>query len=144
MELVIKHFNELTLEELHDIYKTRISVFVVEQNCPYHEITDEDKVSYHVYYKEEGKIIAYLRVLPKHQTFETASIGRVISLKRRCGIGSKLLNEGIKVAIEKFNADSITIEAQTYAKPFYEKAGFKQISEEFLEDGIPHIIMKRD
>ncbi|MCC9296422.1 GNAT family N-acetyltransferase [Clostridium sp. MT-14] len=39
------------------------------------------------------------------------------------------------------NADRIKIEAQSYAKEFYEKAGFKQVSEEFLEDGIPHIQM---
>lgn len=36
----------------------------------------------------------------------------------------------------------ITIEAQTYARGLYEKAGFRQTSEEFLEDGIPHIRMQ--
>ncbi|CAB1244567.1 hypothetical protein CLOSBL3_10941 [Clostridiaceae bacterium BL-3] len=49
--------------------------------------------------------------------------------------------KGIKVAKERMNADRIKIEAQSYAKEFYEKAGFKQVSEEFLEDGIPHIQM---
>lgn len=38
-------------------------------------------------------------------------------------------------------ADRITIKAQSYAKAFYEKVGFMQISQEFLEDGIPHIQM---
>ena len=38
--------------------------------------------------------------------------------------------------------DALTIEAQTYARGLYEQAGFRQISEEFLEDGIPHIRMR--
>ena len=36
---------------------------------------------------------------------------------------------------------SVFVEAQTYAREFYEKAGFKQNGNEFLEDGIPHIPM---
>lgn len=49
--------------------------------------------------------------------------------------------EGIRVAREKMGADRIKIEAQSYAKEFYEKEGFIQVSEEFLVDGIPHIQM---
>lgn len=48
----------------------------------------------------------------------------------------------IQTAKEKFAADRITIEAQVYARTLYEKAGFRQTSEEFLEDGIPHIQMQ--
>lgn len=76
-------------------------------------------------------------------TFDDVSLGRVISARRRRGFGSRILQEGIKAAREKFGAKSITIAAQTYAKPFYEKQGFVQKSEIFLEDGIPHIIMTR-
>ncbi|MBU5482128.1 hypothetical protein [Blautia sp. MSJ-19] len=45
MKLVTKTFDELTTAELYEIYKLRISVFVVEQNCPYQEIDDADKVA---------------------------------------------------------------------------------------------------
>ena len=48
---------------------------------------------------------------------------------------------GIEVAKKKFNAKRIKIGAQAYAKPFYEGLGFKQISGEYMEDGIPHIYM---
>ena len=65
----------------------------------------------------------------------------MIAVKRRCGIGSRILSEGIRVAKEKFGAMRITIEAQVYARELYEKAGFVQNSDEFLEDGIPHIRM---
>ena len=144
MELVIKHFNDLTLKELHEIYKVRTAVFVVEQKCPYQEVDDADLVSYHLYLKDEQGIQAYIRVIPKGVTMEEVSIGRVISLKRRQGLASKLLKEGIKLAKEKFNATCIEIEAQVYVRTLYEKVGFKQVSEPFLEDGIEHIKMRLD
>lgn len=141
MELIVKYFDELSLEELVDIYKYRVSVFVVEQKCPYQEIDDADKVAYHVYLKDDEGIVAYARVLPKGVTFDEVSIGRVIATKRRCGYGTRIVQEAIKVAKEKWNADVIKIEAQVYARGLYEKQGFVQTSEPFLEDGIPHIEM---
>lgn len=141
METVIKKFNQLTVEELYEILKLRAEVFVVEQNCAYQDLDDVDKDAYHVYLKEEGKILAYLRVIDKGKRLDEVSIGRVISLKRRCGLGTKLMAEGVKVAKEKYGAKRIKIGAQCYAKPFYEGCGFRQISGEYLEDGIPHIYM---
>ena len=141
MQLLIKHFNELTADELYDILAARAEVFVVEQNCAYQDLDGIDKNAYHVYYKEDGKIVAYLRVIDKGERLDEVSIGRVISLKRRCGLGSALMREGLRVAKEKFGATKVKIGAQLYAKPFYESVGFKQISGEYLEDGIPHIYM---
>ena len=141
MELYIKKFTELTLDELYDIIKLRIDVFIVEQKCPYHEADGIDKDAVHLFIKEEGKIIAYLRIMDRGIESEYVSIGRVIAAKRRCGLGSKLLSEGIKTAQELFGADTIYLEAQTYAEPFYRKAGFKRVSDEFDIDGIPHIKM---
>lgn len=142
MELVIKYFNELCLEELFDIYKLRVSVFVVEQNCPYQEIDDADKEAYHLYLKDDNGIQAYARVLPPGTTFDEASLGRVIARKRRCGLGSQIVAAAIATAKEKFSATKIKIEAQVYARKLYEKAGFVQISKPFLEDDIPHILME--
>ena len=139
MELVIKQFHELSVEELFEIYKLRVAVFVVEQQCPYQEIDDADRSAYHAYLKDESGIQAYIRVLPKG--ISEVSLGRVIAVKRRCGLGSRILSAGIQLAKEKFHADSIVIEAQVYARKLYEKAGFIPISDEFLEDGIPHIKM---
>lgn len=141
MESVIKKFDELSVNELYDILKLRVDVFVVEQNCPYPEIDDKDQNAYHVWLKDGEGITAYLRVIDKGVSFEDASIGRVISARRRKGYGTALLKEGIRIAKEKFGADKITIEAQVYARKFYENVGFHKVSEEFLEDGIPHIIM---
>ena len=142
MELVVKHFDELTARELFDLYKLRVSVFVVEQNCPYQEVDDADRVSYHVWLKDESGIAACLRVIPAGVSFEDVSIGRVIAVRRRCGLGTRIVAEGLRVAQKKLGAQRVTIEAQTYARALYENLGFRQTSEEFLEDGIPHIRMQ--
>ncbi len=144
MELVIKKFEELTPFELYEILKLRVDVFVVEQNCPYPEIDGKDQGAYHVWLQDEKGIAAYLRVLDKGVSFDDCAVGRVISARRRQGIGTEVLKAGIAVAEEKFGADKITIEAQVYAKEFYGKQGFIQVSDPFLEDGIPHIIMTLD
>lgn len=89
MELFVKHFSELTAQELYEIYRLRVSVFVVEQKCCYQEVDDADKDAYHVWLRDEDGIEAYARVLPRGATFPEVSIGRVIAVKRRCGLGSK-------------------------------------------------------
>ncbi|MGG7213188.1 GNAT family N-acetyltransferase [Clostridium nigeriense] len=141
MELFIKRFDELSTEELYEILKIRVNVFVVEQECAYQEIDEKDKKAYHIYLKDKNEIKAYLRVLDKGISYEEVSIGRVLTTERGIGLGNKIIEAGIKVAKENMNADKIKIEAQSYAKKFYEKFGFNQISDEFLEDGIPHIEM---
>ena len=142
MELIVKHFSQLSAKELFALYKLRVSVFVVEQQCPYQEVDDADCAAYHLWLQDEDGIEAYARVLPQGTLFPTAAIGRVIAVKRRCGLGSKILEAAIRTAEEKFHADAITIEAQVYARSLYEKYGFKQTSEEFSEDGIAHIQMQ--
>lgn len=141
MELIMKHFNELTTDELMEIYKLRIAVFVVEQNCPYQDIDGWDPHAYHLWLKDEEGIQAYLRVLPQGTLYDDASLGRVISIRRRCGLATRLLQEGIALAREKFSAKRLIIGAQTYACPVYEKVGFVRTDYEYMEDGIPHVRM---
>ncbi len=144
MELHVKRYGELTRDELYDIIRLRIAVFVVEQRCPYMELDGRDREAVHVWLEDGDGIAAYLRVLDRRAETGHLAIGRVISVRRRRGTGSRLMREGIRIAEEYFGAGSISLEAQVYAKPFYEKAGFRQASGEFMEDGIPHILMIRD
>ena len=141
MQLYRKRFQELTTEELYRILKLRVAVFVVEQNCPYMELDDCDQNAVHVWLEDKDGIQAYLRVMDRGIENESVSIGRVVAAKRRCGLGSRILAEGIRAAKDFFHADTIYLEAQVYAKGLYEKQGFRQISEEFLLDGIPHVKM---
>lgn len=140
MTVYVKRFTELELQELYEILSLRNEVFVVEQNCPYQDIDGRDEEAYHVCLKDENGIRAYLRVL-SHGPQE-AAIGRVIAVERRKGLATKALEVGIRTAKERFGARSIYLEAQTYARSLYEKQGFVQCGEEFLEDGIPHIPMR--
>lgn len=140
LHLTVKPFEALTVHELYEILKLRVNVFVVEQHCPYPEIDGQDAEALHVWLEDQGEIAAYLRVLT-HGVPGEAWLGRVISVRRRTGLGTQLLREGIRLAKEHFHAQIIRVEAQTYARSFYEGAGFRQTSDEFLEDGIPHIEM---
>lgn len=141
MELVTKHFSELTNDELYDILKARVDVFVVEQNCPYPEIDGKDKAAYHMLLRDERGLAAYLRVLDKGVSFPEPALGRILTTRRGEGLGARIVREGICFVKEKLGADKIRIEAQVYAKEFYEKLGFRQCSEPFMDDGIEHIEM---
>ena len=142
MEITVKYFDELSTLELFEIYKARTNVFVVEQNCPYPEVDDIDKRAYHVAVREGGEIKAYCRVFEKDR--ETAHMGRVLSTERGKGWGTVILKAGIDTAKTVMKKSRLFIEAQRYVKGFYEKEGFVQISDMFLEDGIPHIRMMLD
>ena len=143
MKLICKHFNDLTANELYEILRLRVDVFVVEQKCSYSEVDGKDLDAWHLWFEDEDGIAGYLRLLAPGVSFKEASIGRVIAKKRRCGIGSKLMQAGIEKMKEIYGDTDIRIEAQVYAREFYEKAGFVKVSEEFLDDGIPHIEMLR-
>ena len=141
MTLVTKFFQELSTTELYELLKSRAEIFVVEQNCVYQDLDDKDYQSLHVFYEEEGKVIAYLRAFEKDASTKTIQMGRVLTLTHGNGLGRSLLKEGIKQIKEIFSPSSIYIEAQCYATGFYEQEGFVICSDEFLEDGIPHVEM---
>jgi ElaA protein len=143
MECIVKTFHQLTVDELYEILKLRVDVFVAEQKCAYREIDGLDREAVHVYLKDDEGIQAYVRVLKAGAKFETAGLSRIIAKKRGTGLGARIVNEGIEVAKEFFAADTISLDAQAYAIGFYEKLGFVPTSEEFLEAGIPRVRMAR-
>ena len=140
MELTIKTFQELTTKELYEILKVRGAIFVVEQNCAYQDIDGLDETSLHLFYEDGGQVQAYLRAFEKEPGI--VQMGRVLTLRHGEGLGGRLLHEGIVIIKEQFQPQKIVIEAQCYATGYYEKAGFQRCSEEFLEDGIPHVRME--
>jgi ElaA protein len=148
MELVVKRFDELSVKELYAVLEARVAVFVVEQHCPYQEIDGQDLFSYHVFLHDNAEILAYARVIDAQPGSEAAAIGQVAigrvltaATQRGAGRGKAVMQEAIRVAKELMHAKSIHIEAQVYAKGFYEKLGFVQTSEPFLIDDIPHMDM---
>lgn len=140
MELTVKFFDQLTTNELYEILQARTAVFIVEQACSYQDIDGVDRQALHITLREDGKLLAYLRLFSHDE--DTAQIGRVLATERRKGYAAAVLREGIRAAREILGKKAVYLEAQTYAMPLYEKEGFRPISEEFLEDGIPHVAMR--
>jgi len=136
-----KSFRQLTTDELYELLRVRSEVFVVEQNCVYQDMDGDDREAVHLWLTLDDKIVALARVCPAGTHMTEISIGRVITTERGKGYGKQIMLHAIRAAIELFGATLIDIEAQEYAKGFYEGVGFKQSSETFMLDGIPHIKM---
>ncbi|MDR9825876.1 GNAT family N-acetyltransferase [Vibrio sp. FNV 38] len=141
-------FFELDNKALYQIIKLRIDVFVVEQECPYPELDDKDHHSgvRHLIGRIGEEIAVYCRVLEKGLSYPSPSIGRVIVAKpfRSLKLGHQLLEEAINTCESLWPEEKrIEIGAQYHLEEYYQRHGFKQIREMYLEDGIPHIDMVR-
>ena len=136
-----KTFQKLTTDELYELLRVRSEVFVVEQNCVYQDMDNDDQKSIHLWLTLGNRIVAQARVCPAGTHIREISIGRVITTERGKGYGKQIMLHSIEAAVKHFGATLIDIEAQEYAKGFYESVGFRQSSETFMLDGIPHIKM---
>lgn len=143
MEFEYKHFSDLSVDELYDILKLRSEIFVVEQNCVYNDLDDLDKEATHQFLRKSGRIVAYARLLPPGTRFPDYSIGRVVvkQSERGTGIGIQLMREAKKFMKNVWGATRIKVSAQKYLRKFYEDLGFQVVTDEYLEDGIPHFGM---
>ena len=140
MEFLAKRFDELTTRELYEILKSRAEVFMLGQGIICQDMDDVDYESYHFFLWERGKICAYLRAFYVGEN--DVRIGRVLAINKRQGIGSQLMKNVLKFLKTNMPCDKISVNSQTQAVGFYEKFGFVRISEEFMEEGVPHIKMQ--
>ncbi|MBI9015159.1 MAG: GNAT family N-acetyltransferase [Clostridiales bacterium] len=139
----IKHYDLLTKDELYQIMKLRNEVFVVEQTCVYQDIDGKDLDAYHLCCYEGDELIGYLRILNPGLSYKEMSIGRVLvkDTYRDKKIGKLIMEESINYIKEVLNQTVVRISAQAYLQKFYTSLGFDTVSEEYLEDDIPHIEM---
>lgn len=146
MEIRIKTFEELSIDELYKTLQLRSEVFVVEQDCVYQDIDGKDQKAIHVMGFKEDELVAYTRCFNKGYYFDEASIGRVIvkENQRKHGYGHDILRASIAEIEKRFNTSRIKLSAQQYLTSFYESHGFVQTGEGYLEDGIPHIAMVKE
>ena len=143
LNIVIKSFKELSVEELYDLLQLRSAIFVVEQNCVYQDLDGKDQKALHVLGYKKDKLVAYTRIFKPGDYFEFASIGRVIVAKneRQYKYGYDIMNASINAVSDYFKVTKIKLSAQCYLKKFYNNLGFFEVGEEYLEDDIPHICM---
>lgn len=140
MQVRIKNFEDLTLNELYDLMALRSAVFVVEQDCVYQDLDYKDQKAIHVLGYENKLLVAYTRLFGLGDYFKNASIGRVIVTPafRSKQLGHTIMKASILALQERYDMHQIEISAQSYLERFYETHGFKAEGAEYLEDGIPH------
>ena len=145
MTWMLKKFSELSVDDLYAILQLRSEVFVVEQNCVYHDPDGKDQYAWHLLALEDGKLAAYARIFEAGVTYPLPSIGRVVTSpsKRGSGLGRELMKRSIEHCETLFGKTSIILGAQMYLRKFYESLGFIVSGEEYVEDGIPHVMMIR-
>ena len=138
--IVLKKFDDLTPKMLYDIMHLRLKVFVEEQNIMYVDTDYDDIHADHIFYTVDDTIVSYARVLQKDQRYKDhMSIGRVAthSAYRQKGYASQILNYILSTYQENF-----MISAQAYLQHYYERFGFKVVSEPYMEEGILHVKMR--
>lgn len=140
-----KHYDDLSLNEFHDLLALRIKVFIVEQNCPYQELDGKDKKSYHLICRNgEGSLVGTMRVLPQGLAYDDIAFGRVVldETARGAKEGHQMMKEALTFSKNEFGEVPIILSAQKHLEKFYSSHKFISTGKEYLEDGIPHVEMR--
>jgi ElaA protein len=137
--------SDLTVVQLYAVFAAREAVFVVEQTCVYQELDGLDLDAEHLIGWSGDDVAAYLRVLDPGKRFEEPSIGRVLTTQkfRSLGLGREMMHRALERIDERFAGLPVRISAQAHLQAFYSSFGFAKVSEQYLEDGIPHLEMLR-
>lgn len=139
--ITAKRFDELATGELLQLLALRAQVFVVEQACVYLDIDgrDEEPDTLHVWVEIDGRPAAYLRLL--HDGEGVGRIGRVVTNPTERGLG---LAARLVTSVTNDHRGPLVLDAQSHLVTWYESMGFARSGNEFVEDGIPHVPMRRD
>lgn len=140
-----QRFEGLGVDGVYDMLALRAKVFVLEQG-PYLDPDGADRRAWHLLGRDvSGVLLAYLRLLDPGVKFHEVSIGRVVvdAGLRGQGVGHELMREGLAQCARQWPSQPIRISAQARLQRFYREHGFQTVSDEYLEDGIPHVDMRR-
>ena len=138
-------FEDLGVDGVYDMLALRAKVFILEQG-PYLDPDGGDRHAWHLLCRDTGgALMAYLRVLDPGVKFDDVAIGRVVvdASLRRQGIGHQLVREGLAHCAQHWPGRSVSISAQAHLQRFYARHGFATVSDEYLDDGIAHVDMRR-
>jgi len=131
---------DLDAPTLYKILKLRVDVFVVEQSCPYPELDGRDLEpgARQLWIERSGDVLATLRMLDDGAALR---IGRVATAPaaRSAGHARRLMERALELAGDR----DLVLDAQSYLQAWYERFGFVRDGDEFLDDGIPHVPMRR-
>lgn len=133
-------FDDLDARTGYLLWQLRQRVFVVEQRCFYLDLDGRDlePSTRHVWMEDEDRPVAYLRVLGESDAFR---VGRVLVDEGHRGRG--LAEQLMRAALDIVDGRPCRLDAQSYLVGWYRRLGFEPSGPEFLEDGIPHVPMRR-
>lgn len=125
-----------------DIKKIREEVFIKEQGFQ-EEFDEIDNIATFVLVKYDNIPIATSRVYKSG--IDEFYIGRVAVLKeyRYLKVGMKML-EILEGEIKRLNGKKIIVSSQVRAQGFYQKCGFELFGDTYLDEHVPHIMMKKE
>ncbi|MDO9378563.1 MAG: GNAT family N-acetyltransferase [Nocardioidaceae bacterium] len=134
-------WDEMSSRTAYAVMRLRVDVFVVEQTCPYPELDGRDLEpdALHLVATEGDDVVGTLRVLAEPDG--GSRVGRVCVA--RDARGSGLAGRLMEAAHELAGAAPTVLDAQAHLQHWYARFGYSAVSEEFLEDGIPHVTMRR-
>ncbi|WP_182525528.1 GNAT family N-acetyltransferase [Nocardioides dongkuii] len=140
MEIRVLRFDELDARTAYDVWRLRQAVFVVEQACPYPDLDgrDPEPGTRHVVGLLDGAVAGYARVLDDG---DEARVGRVVLAREARGRG--LSEPVLRAAIDAVGDRASVLDAQSPLAGWYAGFGYAVCGPEFLEDGIPHLPMRR-
>jgi ElaA protein len=135
-------FADLDTTTLYRLLKLRVDVFVVEQECPYPELDgrDVEPATEHLWFEDgDGRVAATIRVLDDGGTRAIGRVATEVAYRGR-GLAALLLDAGIALCGEA----PITLGAHAHLEGWYARFGFRRSGPGYVEDGIPHVPMRRD
>lgn len=141
LEVRSASFEGLSAETAYQIWQLRTAVFVVEQACAYQELDGRDLEpgTRHLWVEEGGEVVAYLRLL--RESGDLARIGRVcvaVSARSR-----RLARQLVEAAHAEIGDRISILDAQAHLVWWYEALSYEVAGPQFVEDGIPHVPMRR-
>lgn len=136
--MTIKIYNHLC----QDAVSIRTEVFIKEQGFAA-EFDNIDGDSVHIVAYEEETPIAVCRVF-RDKEEQYYLIGRIAVIKsmRDKHIGAKILSAA-EDYIKSHGGDCAALSAQLRVKAFYSKQGYAAEGKIYLDEGCPHILMKK-
>ena len=138
-------FAALTVDELYQIMALRQKVFVVEQACAYLDADGWDRHADHLWLDDGDAAVACARLFAPGVKHAEAVLGRIVTApeRRGTGLGHALVVESLARIERAHGAVPVRISAQAYLERFYRQHDFARASDDYDEDGIPHLAMVR-
>jgi ElaA protein len=138
-------FATLDARTAYDVWRLRQQVFVLEQECLYPDLDgrDTEPGTRHVILQDDDNVVVgYARVLDDLAVDGPVwRIGRVVldPSVRGQGWSEHVMQAALQVCVDR----DVVLDAQAPLADWYRSLGFESDGQEFLEDGIPHVPMRR-